>query len=159
MADNVDHNVATLTGEGTFHGMGIIAVSTSKDSTHLIKGSRVISRQQHLKVSELVNDKGVSIIQYMSPPEKGLASMIYKPILQLQTPHTLPLELCTDLLWHSGWIFSKQKPRPNWSGFMQHIFSDDQNSTPRSVVLFLPIMDLNPSDETWIYSTLIYVES
>ena len=23
-ADNVDHNIATLTGHGTFHGMGII---------------------------------------------------------------------------------------------------------------------------------------
>ncbi len=28
VADNVDHNVATLDGKGTFHGMGIIAVST-----------------------------------------------------------------------------------------------------------------------------------
>jgi len=27
-ADNVDHNVATLDGKGTFHGMGIIAMST-----------------------------------------------------------------------------------------------------------------------------------
>ncbi|CAB4000918.1 Hypothetical predicted protein [Paramuricea clavata] len=27
VADNVDHNVATLDGQGTFHGMGIIAVS------------------------------------------------------------------------------------------------------------------------------------
>ena len=102
VADNVDHNVATLNGEGTFHDMGIIAVSTSKD-THLVKKSPVISRQQRLKVSELVSDKGVSIIQYLSPPEKGLASIIYKPILQLETPHTLPSELSSDLLWHSGW--------------------------------------------------------
>ena len=59
----VDHNIATLSGEGTFHGIGIIAVSTSEDKTHLVKKSRVISRQQRIKVSELVNDKGVSIIQ------------------------------------------------------------------------------------------------
>ena len=93
--------------------------------------------------------------KYLSPPEKGLASMIYKPILQLETPHTLPSELSSDLLWHSGWIFSKAKLRLNWSGFMQHIFNNDQNFTPRSEVLFLPIIDLNPSDETCIYSTLI----
>ena len=31
---------------------------------------------------------------------------------------------------------------------MQHIFSDNQNSTPKSEVLFLPIID--PSDETCI---------
>ena len=42
---------------------------------------------------------------------------------------------------------------------MQYIFNDDQNFTPRSEVLFLPIIDLNPSDKTCIYSTLIYVES
>ena len=106
VADNVDHNVATSSGEGTFHGMGIITVSTSKDKTHLVRKSRAISRQQRIKVSELY--KGVSIIQYLSPPEKGLASMII-------------LHLCSDLLWHSGWIFSKAKPRPNWSGFMLHI--------------------------------------
>jgi len=62
VADNVDHNVATLNGEGTFHGMGIITISSSKDKTQLVKKSCVISRQQCLKVSELVNDKGVSII-------------------------------------------------------------------------------------------------
>ena len=27
VADNVDHNIATLTGKGTFHGMGIISIS------------------------------------------------------------------------------------------------------------------------------------
>ena len=54
VADNVDHNVATLSGEGTFHGMGIIAVSTSKDKTHLVRKSLAISRQQRIKVSELV---------------------------------------------------------------------------------------------------------
>ena len=28
VADNVDHNTITLTGHGTFHGMGMIAVTT-----------------------------------------------------------------------------------------------------------------------------------
>ena len=35
VADNVDHNVATLDGLGTFHGMGMIAVSTPKDEAPL----------------------------------------------------------------------------------------------------------------------------
>ena len=109
VADNVDHNVATLSGEGTFHGMRIIAVSTSKDKMHFVITSHIISRQR-LKVSEFLNDKGISITHYVSPPEKDLASMIYKPILQLQTPYTLPSELCSDLLWHSEWICSKAKP-------------------------------------------------
>ena len=41
---------------------------------------------------------------------------------------------------------------------MQHIFSDNQLSTTQSEVLFLPIIDLNPSDETCVYSTLLYVQ-
>ena len=93
VADNVDHNVATLDGQGTFHGMGIIAVSTPKDGIPLTTNSRVITKQQRSKVYELVKDKGVPIFQYIGQPEKGLASVIYKPIIQLQTPYTLPVEL------------------------------------------------------------------
>jgi len=50
------------------------------------------------------------------------------------------------------------RPRPNWSGFMQHVFSENKCSTT-SDILFLPIIDLNPSDETCIYSTLVYIQS
>ena len=140
--------------------MGIIAVSTPKDGTPLTTNSRVITRQQRSKVNELVKDKGVPIFQYIGQPEKGLASVIYKPIIQLQTPYTLPVELCSDLLWQSGWIFSKlDRPRPNWSGFMQHILSDEKHLTSKSEVLLLPIIDLNPSDESCVYSTLVYIQS
>ena len=41
---------------------------------------------------------------------------------------------------------------------MQHAFSDNLLSTPKSEVLLLPIIDLSPSDETCIYSTLTYIE-
>ena len=144
--------MATLDGQGTFHGMGIIAVSYPKDNTPLVARSRVISRQQCVKVDELIKGKGVQIFQYISPPEKGLALVTYKPILQLQVPYTLPSEMCSDLLWHSGWIFSKAtRPRSNWSGFMQHVFSDNQHPTPKYEVLLLPIIDLNPSHEACIY--------
>ena len=34
VGDNVDHNIKTQNGEGTFHGMGIISLSTpSSDAT------------------------------------------------------------------------------------------------------------------------------
>ena len=106
-----------------------------------------------MRVNGLIKDKGVPIFPYISPPNKGLASVFYKPIVQLQYPYTLPSMLCSNLLWHSGWVFSHAKPRPNWSGFMQHIFCDSQNSVSKSEILYLPIIDLNPSDETCIFST------
>ena len=31
VADNVDHNICTLDGHGTFHGMGIIAAITLEE--------------------------------------------------------------------------------------------------------------------------------
>ena len=71
VADNVDHNVATLSGEGTFHVMGIILLFQHLKIRHILSESHMISRQQRIKVSELIKfiDKGVSIIQYLSPPE------------------------------------------------------------------------------------------
>ena len=60
-ADNVDHNVATLDGQGTFHGMEILAISTAKDHAPLKVQSWIISRQQYTtyvyKVNVLVKDK------------------------------------------------------------------------------------------------------
>ena len=160
VADNVDHNVATLDGRGTFHGMGIIAVSTPSDGVKIVPNSRVVPRQKRKKVNEVVYSKGVPIVQYSSPLEKGLSLVTYKPIIQLQIPYTLPPELCSNLLWHSGWIFcNATKPRPNWSGFMQHLFSCNEISPSKSEVLFSPIIDLNPSDETCIYSTLLYIQT
>jgi len=107
VADNVDHNVASLDGSGTLHGVGIIAVSTPKDNrSPLTAKSRVINRQPRVKVDELVKDKGVPIIQYVGPHVHPLASVLYKPIIEIQTPYTLPSELYSNLLWHSGWTFS-----------------------------------------------------
>lgn len=159
VADNIDHNVATLDGQGTFHGMGIIAVSSPKSGTTLTTNSRVIKRQKRMKVNELVNDRGIPIIQYISPLKRGLSAVTFKPICELQVPYTLPSELSCNLLWHAGWAFGDEtKPRPNWSGFMQHVFSDGDHSHSKGKVLFLPIIDLNPSDETCIYSTLLYIQ-
>ena len=159
VADNVDHNVATLDGNGSLHGMGIIAVSTPKDNVPLITKSRVINRQQRIKVNELVREKGVPLLQYVGPNEKGLASIFYKPIIELQVPYTLPSEIYSNLLWHSELTFSNTaRPRTNWSGFMQQAFSSCHVSPSKSEVLLLPIIDLSPSDESCIYSTLIYIQ-
>ena len=161
VADNIDHNVATLDGQGTFHGMGVIAVSTPKNNKPIITKSQMVIRHQRIKADELqlVKDKGVPICQYIGPYENSLASIIYKPILQLHFPYSLPSDLCSDLLWHFGWISEAATLRPNWSGFMQHIYSEDQHVKSKSEILFLPIIDLNPSDETCIYSVLMYIQS
>ena len=104
VADNVDHNVASLDGQGSFHGMGIIAVSSPKDSVPLQTRARVIPRLPRITVNEVVKDKGLAIIQYMGPAKRALSSIIYQPILHLQVPYTLPLDVSSDLVWHAGWL-------------------------------------------------------
>ena len=41
--DNVDHNIRTLDGSGTFHGMGIIAISTPFPGNSVLKECDKIS--------------------------------------------------------------------------------------------------------------------
>ena len=63
-----------------------------------------------------------------------------------------------DLLWHSAWFFASSKdPRPNWSGFMMHATSQSSTVYDVASIKFLPIIDLNSSDENCIYSTLLFV--
>ena len=65
----MDHNLATLDGQGTFHGMGIIAVSTPNQDQLFPSPSRIVRRQK-IKVHELVKDKGVPIVYYKGSDKK-----------------------------------------------------------------------------------------
>ena len=121
VADNVDHNIGTLGGKGNLHGMGIIAVLTPHSAIPLSTKSWVITSQRKRNTNFVL----------CSPTEKGLASVFIKPVVELQVSHTLPPELYSNLLWHSGWMFIKAAvPSSNWSGFM----------------------------ESCVYSTLIYIQ-
>ncbi len=138
--------------------MGIIAVSSPRSTVPLNTRPRVIPRLERAKANEVVKNKGLTILQYTGHTKRALSSIIYKPIIQLQIPYTLPPDTNSDLIWHAGWLACEASaPRPSWSGFMQHVFSYE--GCAKSEVLFLPIVDLNPSNETCIYSTLFYIES
>jgi hypothetical protein len=102
VADNVDHNISTLDGKGTFHGMGIIAVSTPKDNNLRTTHIQTIHRQERINVSDLITNKGIPIFQYTSSVDNPLQSITYKPINHLQFPYTLPKEICSNLLWNFG---------------------------------------------------------
>ena len=72
-ADNVDHNVVTLDGSNTFHGMGIISMSTPFNASHLERGSFLelpVQRISRVKSADLVRNKSIpnfqlSFILYM----------------------------------------------------------------------------------------------
>ena len=154
VADNADHNIATLTGKVTFHGMGVISCSTSLVTNLTQKIKRLKERKW---TSTFVEHRGIEIIPYSGSSYNGLLKIKLKPYMQLSSPYTLTSDLGYDLLWKSAWFFSsKTQPRPNWSGFMQQV-TNKRRSPEKSAISFLPIIDLNPSDETCIYSTLCFI--
>ena len=124
IADNVDHNISTLDGKNTFHGMGIIAASIGKMCDAPLKIPREKRSSLHRLVIYIHVDKNTSRSRNI------------------------------DLIWHMGYFFKKQQP--HWSGFMQKYVKGQHPG--KSTVNFLPVINLNPSDESCIYSTLLFIE-
>ena len=54
IADNVDHNIVTLDGKVSFHGMGIIA-STLSSRDRIIEEIKIKSPQKLLKADEIIS--------------------------------------------------------------------------------------------------------
>ena len=59
-----------------------------------------------------------------------------------------------ELLWEMSLLFETDT-RASWSGTMQSILPGEHPG--KSSVLFLPMIDMSPSDNTCIYSTLKFV--
>ena len=74
----------------------VITSSTVPVSLHT--RTRLIPRLLRTTVNEAVKDKGLPIIQYTSNTKRALSSIIFRPILQLQVPYTLPLDMSSDLI-------------------------------------------------------------
>ena len=127
--------------------MGIIAISSSKLKYDAIK------RLKHNNKVDL-SASSVKITLNDGPSFHGLSKVKLRPIknLTLQTMHAPERNL--DLLWHASWFFaSRNNHRPNWSGYMMHVTSQATTVYESASLKFLPIIDLNPSDQTRIYST------
>ena len=124
------------------------------------KSSLAIKRlTQQQKNTEFTKDYDISIHQYIGSSAKGLAKLKLESVIKLQRPITLPAEITYDILWNASIFFqSASKPTLNWSGFMQDLTSG-QAPTEKASITFLPIIDLNPTDEHCIYSTLLFINS
>ena len=143
-ADNVDHNLATLDGKGTFHGMGIIASVTPSGSIQQLKDIKRLKKR--ILVSAVTETKGVDIIEYNGSGDLNNFPKL-KPLTDLKVKKRRFFDLHSDIFWHSSWKFSSaMKPRPLWSGFMQQMFrSFNNNPYYKSDVVMLLIIDLQAS--------------
>jgi len=64
VADNVDHNVRTLDGRGTFHGMSVISVSTFPTGTFHIVSGHVLRTCKRLTALDVAKGKSVPLARY-----------------------------------------------------------------------------------------------
>ena len=151
IADNVDHNVCSLDAKGTLHAMGIVVSSTCEGTSY--NNLPTIPRQKLLKVSQVVQNKGISVLSYIPPNITGLSKLHFNPLAQLKS-HYIPLkEAQLDLLWHAAHFLHNF--RPGWSGYMLDISTGSHPG--KADITMLPIIDLDPTDMLCIYSTLMFV--
>ena len=134
VADNVDHNVATLDGFGTFHGMGMISLTTQSCPSATAAESVVcgkfsetpVKRLPRTTVDTIARAKAVKIHYFAPPNISALSKIHFQPVQKLCYPYTQAAVMNFDLLWHVGWYFrGESEPRPMWSGFMQNVMVGD----------------------------------
>ena len=135
IGDKVDHNVCTIDGKNTIHGMGIIS-SSMKSSSLTIKIPRI---KKLLKVGDITESKGIPLLQYN-------LKIYQKASIDKKN---------ANVIWQIGYFFKKEQPQ--WSGFMQRNLSG--NHPCKANFCFLPIINLNSSDESCIFSTLVFIEN
>jgi hypothetical protein len=158
VADNVDHNIRTLDGLNTFHGMGIISTTTSIDGTfghvhHLIR-----RLPKPIKASQAIKDKSVPVITFTMDTNPGVSSLVLTEIeLLRQRVDVTAIDNLNTLFLVAGISGIKNEPWPGWSGYMQTISLGEHSGI--SDIEMLSVVDLNPSDPDCIYSTLLYVVS
>jgi hypothetical protein len=158
VADNFDHNVRTLDGYGTFHGMAIISATVYANGKFSDSVRRIPRLDSRLTSSKAVKDKCAQILFFNNRGNSPGIEVIKLSCLQtFQRPLVLPALLKVTDLWFCASLFNKyDKPVPNWSGYKQTV-CQGEHPQPASVEM-LTIIDLTPTDDNCIYSMLMFVQ-
>ena len=133
----MDHNIRTLDGNDTFHGMGMITVITPA-----IECTKSIPRVK-------ATFKDIAIVGRV--PVRfhkegfGINAVKYEHLCNMKAQDTTA---DLDILWKSSILFGSAWPA--WSGMMQFVHDGDHPG--KASVMFLPMIDMNPTDVSCIYS-------
>ena len=142
-ADNVDHNIITIDGKGTSHGMGVIAaVTPGKQTNHLILRSQI----SELKLTE--NKTKISILDYR------FAKHAWHEVVFEDLPRFLDSDNRIDILWEVPLGF--KEATPHWHGMM-HILHQGSQHPGQSSVKFLSMINLHSGEKSCIVSTLDFI--
>ena len=124
-ADTVDHNIVTLDGKGTFHGMGMLGAVTP--------GNKVAHTVLRRKLSDLntIDQTKVDIVEHRFA-RQALSGVKFQPLPILDDiAHNI------DILWEMSFRFAQ--PVPNWQGMM-HVLPTDCEYPGQSTIAFLPMV-------------------
>ena len=136
----MDHNIRTLDGTGTFHGMGMAAAVTPA-----VRSSRSIKRDEtataeHVKVVGRIPLKVFFFFFFFNSSATDL-----KPAYGLLNKSSTVVSSLTDLLWKISWLL---RSRPGWSGMMRTVC---EGSYPgQSCFTFVPMIDMSFCTYKWI---------
>ncbi|XP_069109699.1 uncharacterized protein [Argopecten irradians] len=145
VADNVDHNLRTLDGKGTFHGMGIIAGITPQTPRR-----RPIPRND-VSISDVTSLARINI-EFFKCQSSYFDSLTFKMLRHIDIEdNTSKLDMLSLVTW------PLLPQRPAWGAMMHAV--QKGNYPGKSSIVFLPIIDLDPSDMSCIYSTLQFVSN
>ncbi len=81
-----------------------------------------------------------------------MRSLSYHPLAELSAEDSTS---AVDALWKASLLLHPK--RPGWSGLMQMVQKGEHQG--QCSVTYLPMIDINPSDFSCVYSTLSYVSS
>ena len=82
VSHNINHDLATLDGQNTHHGLGTIAITNGKFSNCSIQWHK-IPRNKVEKWLDTKSNKGINIVQNYTPNIPALTKMILQPIIQI----------------------------------------------------------------------------
>ena len=140
VADNVDHNIRTIDGLNTFHGMGMIASMTPV--IHFTKQNpRATVTSKDIEAVGRINTS------YFRKKNNSGELLKYE---ELFISHAADKSKQIDLMWKIA--FPLVSHVPAWSGYMQMVRKG--NHPGDASVQFLPIIDMSPSYMSCVLSTL-----
>ena len=120
VADNVDHDIATIKCHGTFHGMGMVAIITPE----CLEAKRI---RRYVKVTaEDILRVGKVNIRYFTSQHTGKLPLTYMELSAMEV--TDPTSYI-DVLWETSFLTRPTKPA--WSGMMQTVHQSSSHQENR----------------------------
>ncbi len=124
IADNVDHDIRTLDGHGTFHGMGIVATVTPALAEMKTVRRKTVTMKDITQVGRID-------MRYFTSQHTGKLPLTYKELRAMEVSDPTNN---LDILWEVSFLM--RPTRPAWSGVMQTVHQGEHPG--KASVLFFP---------------------